>query len=430
MSALVLNICFFFIGAILTLMVVGICIVAALPGVERWNKRFSITLFSVLALCMLSLLFDMMSYGKPDHRLMVEVASFFESLFISLVMPLVTIDLLHRSGERWQSAPLFRAVVALWVFYMAALVVAQFTPWIYTISPDGLFERGPHYPVMGLPLVAMLLLTIIGALRRRKKISEIFFSALMVYLVPMTVIMIVHMNVLATLFIVMGLGVCAIAMYALMLSDQIENYMHQQREITKQRSSIMVLQMRPHFISNTMMSIYYLIQQDPEKAQQVTLDFTTYLRRNFTALARESLIPFSEELEHTRAYLSVEQIRYEGELFVEVDAPHTDFRLPSLTLQPIVENAVKHGLDPELEPLHVTIRTRKTPRGSVITVEDTGPGFAPADDEAPHIALANIRERLDVMCGGELAIASRTEGGTIVTAVIPDDRRYETPPPT
>jgi LytS/YehU family sensor histidine kinase len=191
----------------------------------------------------------------------------------------------------------------------------------------------------------------------------------------------------------------------------------------------MVLQMRPHFISNTMMSIYYLIQQDPEKAQQVTLDFTTYLRRNFTALARESLIPFSEELEHTRAYLSVEQIRYEGDLFVEVDTPHTDFRLPSLTLQPIVENAVKHGLDPELEPLHITIRTRKTPRGSVITVEDTGPGFAPADDEAPHIALANIQERLNVMCRGMLEISSLAGGGTIVTAVIPDGRHFD-PPPT
>ena len=71
----------------------------------------------------------------------------------------------------------------------------------------------------------------------------------------------------------------------------------------------MVLQMRPHFIFNTMMSIYSLCNQDPQKARQVTMDFTNYLRKNFNAVASDSTIPFSAELEHTRAYLAVEQVR-------------------------------------------------------------------------------------------------------------------------
>ena len=109
-------------------------------------------------------------------------------------------------------------------------------------------------------------------------------------------------------------------------------------------------------------------------------------------------------------------------LFVEYDTSHTLFRLPPLTLQPIVENAVKHGLDPDAEPLRIRIQTRETDDGSLILVEDNGPGYEPADDE-PHIALANIRQRLKLMCGGQLTITPREGGGTAVKMTIPENRR-------
>ena len=150
------------------------------------------------------------------------------------------------------------------------------------------------------------------------------------------------------------------------------------------------------------------------------MDFTTYLRKNFTAIASEAPIPFTSELEHTRAYLAVEQVQYAESLFVEYDTPHTFFRVPPLTLQPIVENAVKHGRDPYAGPLRIAIRTRKTATGSTVTVSDNGPGFHPADDDAPHIALKNIRQRLEIMCGGSLTIEPNDGGGTVVTVTIPN----------
>ena len=213
-----------------------------------------------------------------------------------------------------------------------------------------------------------------------------------------------------------------LAMFTIILYDQIEQYMKQQREIAHQRVSIMVLQMRPHFIYNAMMSIYYLCAKDSKKAQQVTLDFTTYLRKNFTAIASEDTVPFSDELEHTRAYLAVEQVQFEDSLSVEYDTPHKEFRLPPLTLQPIVENAVKHGMDPEYAPLCISIRTRKTDSGSEIVVEDNGHGFSPTDEREPHIALANIRNRLEMMCGGKMIISPREGGGTIVKVLINSPR--------
>ena len=103
----------------------------------------------------------------------------------------------------------------------------------------------------------------------------------------------------------------------------------------------------------------------------------------------------------------------------EFDTPFTDFRIPPLTLQPIVENAVKHGMDPELEPLFISISTRRQDGYAEITVDDSGPGYQPADDNEPHIGLDNVRERLKMMCKGDLTISRRDCGGTIVTIWIP-----------
>ena len=210
-------------------------------------------------------------------------------------------------------------------------------------------------------------------------------------------------------------------MFSIIMTDQVEQYLRQQKEIADQKASISVLEMRPHFIYNTMTSIYYLCEQDPKKAQQVTLDFTTYLRKNFNAITSKEPIPFVEELEHTRAYLAVVQAQYEDNLLVEFDTPHTQFRVPPLTLQPLVENSVKYGLNIDsTEPLRVSIKTEKVDNGSVIIVSDTGPGVSDDDNGEPHIALNNIRERLSAI-KGTLTISPNENGGTIVSIYIPDN---------
>lgn len=167
----------------------------------------------------------------------------------------------------------------------------------------------------------------------------------------------------------------------------------QQREIARERASVMVLQMRPHFIYNTLMSIYSLCLFDPQKARQITMDFTNYLRKNFNAIASDSAIPFSTELEHTRAYLAVEQAQFGNMLIVEYDTPFTRFRLPPLTLQPIVENAVKHNMDLDSGPLSISIRSLCTEFGIEIIVEDNGSGFDPSDECKQHITLTKQRGR-------------------------------------
>ena len=410
-------------SAMLALTALGVGGAAIMPGTDRWNRRFFMSLFASIMLCLAAAHLDVLVYKNPSLATAEKIAAYFEYLFLPLPMPIFTAYLLHTCGERWQRSAIFRAVLAIFGVYFLLLGIAQCTTFLYTVTPDNQFVRGPWHSLLMAFMILPMLLNLAGVVRRRNRLPKKYYGSFLVYPLSLTVALIVHTFFFSPTLVFIGVVVSAFAMFAIVLRDQIDRYMRQQREIAHQRASIMVLEMRPHFIYNAMMSIYYLCAQDPKKAQQVTLDFTTYLRKNFTAIASEDTVPFSDELEHTRAYLAVEQVQFEDGLFVEYDTPHKEFRVPPLTLQPIVENAVKHGMDPENAPLRISIRTRETESGSEIIVEDNGPGFDPTatDDNEPHIALANIRQRLEMMCGGKLAIQPREGGGTAVKVTIPYD---------
>ena len=406
-------------GASLLLMGMGLCFSFIMPGVDRWSKRFFMVFFSLLFFFCCFSLSEMLFYGIPGMEWVSIIADFVMSLFSAIPLPMMTLFLLHLSGEPWQKSLLFHMVLAQFVIYFILLVIAQFTSAIFYVTSDNLFHFGSWYPLIVAPTIVIELLNLTGLVRRRNMLTKKQFVAILISLLPLTVALAVHMFVAAFPFINIGIAISAISMYGIVLSDEIERQLRQQREIARQSAGIMALQMRPHFIHNTLMSIYYLCRQDPAEAQRVTLDFNNYLEKNLSALASDETIPFSEELEHTVAYLNVEQALYDENLFVEYDTPHTGFRVPPLTLQPIVENAVKHGLDPDSEPLFITIQTRETDSGSEIIVSDNGPGFEPAADDKPHIALANIRQRLKMMCRGKMTIMQREGGGTVVKLTIP-----------
>ena len=422
-------------GAALLLSILGLWFAAILPGVDRWIKRFFLSFFAVLMLTCFSGLLEiaLLHYSAPVP--VISLLLVLESLLLSLPLPMLTVYLLYCCRESIRKSRLFHAVFVLWTIYSLLAAAMPFIDGFFYFAPDGQYFRGPLYPLFLLPMAAATLLNLAGTIIRRNRLSRKTFLSLLIALLPLAVTLVIHIFVDVFVLIEIAIVLSALSMYSLILSEQIEQDLNRQREIARhqkeiadQKSSIMVLQMRPHFIYNTMTSIYCLCRQDPEKARQVVMDFTTYLRKNFTAIASSEPIPFSSELDHTRVYLSVEQAQYEDSLSVEYDTPHTRFRVPPLTLQPIVENAVKHGRDPYAGPLEISIRTRKTDTGSEIVVADNGRGFEPADDSEPHIALKNIQQRLEIMCGGSLVIRPGESGGTVVTVTIPDLTAQETSP--
>ena len=416
---------FCLIGAMLALAAVGFSIAAIMPGTERWNRRFFMGLFAANMMCMASTLMDCLTWQNPGMATAARLSIYFECLFVSLPMPMFTAYLLHSTKERWQKNGLFRAALVIWGVFFVLLGIAQCTTFLYYVTPENQFVYGPWHSLLMAPLIMLMLLNLIGVIQRRGNLPSKYYIAFLIHLLPLTAAILIHTFFFFTSPPFIGEVISTFSMFAIILYDQIDRYMRQQREIAHQRASIMVLQMRPHFIYNAMTSIYYLCAKDPQKAQQVTLDFATYLRKNFTAIASEDTVPFSDELEHTRAYLAVEQVQFEDGLFVEYDTPYKAFRVPPLTLQPIVENAVKHGMDPESEPLRISVRTRETEEGIEIVVEDNGPGFDPAVRGEPHGTLTNIRQRLSMMCGGKMTIRSRPGGGTTVCVTIPSAARRQ-----
>ena len=406
-------------GALVLLTIVSIVFSLVLPVLDKWNKRYLVTHFSLQLLCMVTCFIDAIIYSNSEMVVLERIDVFFEFLLLVLIVAMPSILLSHYAGEKVKTGLLSELAIVFAITHIILLLIAQFTDIFYQITPNNEIQRGPLFPLLVFPGVVIMLFDIVGIFFIRKKLLKGYFISFLVYLIPLTIVMILHMFFSLELFIILALGLWALTILVLVVKENSKEYLKQQKEIANQRANVLMLQMRPHFIYNTMTSIYHLCEQDPHKAKQVTFDFTTYLRKNFAAIASDETISFVDELEHTRAYLAVEQAQFEDNLFVDFDTPHTLFRVPPLTLQPIVENAVKHGMISSNKPIHISIKTRKTETASEIIVEDDGPGYKPKDDNEPHIALNNLYQRLEMMCKGTLDISSNSEGGTLVKITIP-----------
>ena len=408
-------------GALILINILSIVFSIVVPVLDKWNKRYLVTLSSFQLFCMATCFIDLLTYQNPNMVVLEKANIFFEFFSLILIVIMPSVFLSHYAGERIKNGLLAKLAFVFAITAFVLLVIGQFTDIFYSITEDNEIIRGPLFPLLMAPIVITLVIDIIGVFVIRKKILRGFFIAFLIYLPPLVTATFLHMFFSLELLIVLAIGLWALTILVLVVKENSIEYLNQQKEIANQNAHILVLQMRPHFIYNTMTSIYYLCEQDPHKAKQVTLDFTTYLRKNFAAIASEETIAFTDELEHTHAYLAVEQAQFEETLFVNFDTPHTLFRIPPLTLQPIVENAVKHGMVASDKPIHISVKTRKTETANEIIVEDDGPGYQPKDDNEPHIALNNIRQRLEMMCKGTLEISSGEQGGTVVKITIPLD---------
>ena len=195
---------------------------------------------------------------------------------------------------------------------------------------------------------------------------------------------------------------------------------HERDLMAQNRIRIMVSQIQPHFLYNTIATFKALCKKDPEKAAEVAEKFGTYLRQNLDSLETEGLIPVEKELNHTRLYADIEMIRFEN-ICVEYDIRDRDFFVPPLTIQPMVENAIRHGVRIREEGI-VRVSTRLTEQGHEIVIWDNGTGFdtvVTKQDQESHIGIRNVKERIEKLCGGTMTVESRMEEGTTITIRIP-----------
>lgn len=200
--------------------------------------------------------------------------------------------------------------------------------------------------------------------------------------------------------------------------------MELEKELQLSRAQLMTSQIQPHFIYNTLHSIQALIKCDPEEAYRMVQHFSTYLRAELSLMNEQTVIPFSQELRHIRAYTEIEQIRFGERLQLVYDIETTDFVVPPLSVQPLVENAIKHGICRKIQGGTVWVKSRKTETGQEIEILDDGVGFDTADlpdEKSDSYGIRNIRYRVEQICGGELMIESCPGKGCRVLLKIPGE---------
>lgn len=194
-------------------------------------------------------------------------------------------------------------------------------------------------------------------------------------------------------------------------------------ELQKAQINLALHQIQPHFLYNALLAIKVLCRKEPEKAEKAVYDFSTYLRGNMDSIESTEPILFEEELQNIRAYLNIEQMRFGERLHVHWDIRCSNFMVPPLTVQPLVENAVRHGICKKVEGGTVSLITYQKDGFIWIEILDDGVGFEMEHLQSPSfggIGIKNLRYRLKTLLNAELDIQSVVNQGTRQVIQIPE----------
>ena len=342
-------------------------------------------------------------------------------------------------------------VIASFTYYFAAgsaltsIISAKYTHWYYIIDEQNVYQRQPYYNV-ALVLIAVLFVLVVLQIvvcAKRLLVKQIV-SLLLYILIPFTMVILqvvfkpgigltnIGMAIsLIIIFIVNNVKITImeselnkkVLQQNMVLLNQNKVIAEKKEEIENLQLNMVITQMQPHFIFNVLNIIYYLCAKDTKLAQTAIDDFSSYLRTNIDSLVSDELAPFSKELEHVKNYLDLEKLRFDEELEIEYDIGPTDFHLPMLVVQPLVENAVKHGIAKSPNGGKLIVRTIEDYDNYYIYVIDNGVGFdtkkKPANDGRSHIGIDNVRVRIEKRVNGKLEIFSTKGKGTTAVITIP-----------
>ena len=220
----------------------------------------------------------------------------------------------------------------------------------------------------------------------------------------------------------------ALGLLLLHLNVQIRRTAEAERELEKSRTAVMLSQIQPHFLYNALTGIKELCNADPEKAQDAMEHFSYFLRGNLDSLADQRLIPLDKEIKHVKDYFYLEKMRFKDRVNLSLEIDYHDVFLPPLTLQPLVENAVRYGIMKKNGGGTVWIHSEKIRNEVVITVRDDGVGFdvsADRDDGITHTGIENVRKRLELQCKATMEIQSKKGRGTNIRITLPLEEVFD-----
>ena len=417
------------------------------PGRKSRNDRLLSSLIFSIALLLVSDCVAWLLRGQPGSAAAVFVrVSNFLVFILNYALGFIVMQYLDNmlTQNGCGIAPALKyATIATCLLGAAIVIVSQFTGLLYTIGADNLYVRSPGYWIICVVAGVMLLLLIVCVIIYYKRLPRSqAFSCLLFFLLTAVAsaaqflfygISMVNISMtIGTTFLFIAYEKDRMAHVAMqeniMIADKLQiaqkeaQIAQNEAQIARQQTQIVLSQIQPHFLYNALSAISILCKRDPCKAKNAVDSLSDYLRTNLDSLRSEKLVNFRRELEHTNAYLSIEKLRFGDDLQISYDIRCDSFMIPSLSLQPLVENAIRHGICKKEDGGTVTIRAEQTDTEYLVTVIDDGVGFDPASvgsDGRSHVGLESVRTRLQLLCGGSLTISSTPGVGTMSVIHLP-----------
>ena len=312
-------------------------------------------------------------------------------------------------------------VGAVCAVYLVMILTSPFTGAVFTIDAGGYYRVGPLKVASFLldPIVMVVVIILILRYRKTLKVEGILYLvSICVLSIPTMILWDVWYPepeyMMATLYFVL--------VFILFHRELTTQLVKKEKEMAESKITTAISQIQPHFIFNSLSTIKFLVKKDQMEALEAIDEFSDYLRGSMDSLTRKCCVPFSEELELVNHYMYLEKKRFGDKINIKYDIQLDGFMVPALSVQPIVENAVKHGIRGQLKGGTIEIATKEDTKNFIIQVTDDGAGFDPQakkEDGKSHVGIANVQKRLALMCEGTLEIESAPQKGCQVTIRIP-----------
>ena len=382
-------------------------------------------------------------YIKKEHRKILLIV-------VALLVTVIAQNTGEYHLERYAASPIWRTLVAIYgysvrpvvcimffyligkkdkIFYIGWALVAInaliyltaiFSDVAFKINAENHFVRGPLgfscHIVSGILLAYVLYLSVKECYRAKRADTAMPIFNLVIIITAIVVDSVFPLET-AISCLTIAMVISTVFYYVWLHLRFVRE--HELALMEEHRNRVILSQIQPHFIYNTLFSIQN-IEGNPEETKQAVNEFANFIRGNLAALDGKELIPFKSEMEYVKDYVSLQQRRFPGRYTVQYDIQDDNFPIPPLSVQILVENAMKHGINVRYEGGTIKIHSHRDKKYHVITVVDDGVGFNVEKlENSDRVGLRAVKNRLEYNLDGTLNVESEIGRGTKITMKIP-----------
>ena len=405
-------------------LVIITCIIIGENPKSRLNRAFILLLvFNIAAMLSNALVFYSIGKLQSYYFALNYIGNFFNYVFnYALIMCFSNYIYIYIAEKTSIKRTVVQIIYVICGVGIALTALSLLTNMFYIIDENNFYHRQSLYWLSQVLALAAVLINSIVIIKNRKHFTRMETIALSIYIALPVIGIAIELLIYGYVPLYISSTLIIMFIFIGMQAELSKAAKEKELQLTRSRVAVMLSQIQPHFLYNSLASISHLCDEDPERAKKVTQEFSDYLRANMSSLEDTQPIPFEQELKHVKCFLSLKKAMLGDALTVNYDIRENDFKLPSLTVQPIVENAVRHGIEKRAGGGKITITTCEEDNNYLVIVSDNGVGFnikLLENSEQTHIGIKNVRQRLLDQCNGTMAIISKKGIGSTVTIAIP-----------